>query len=154
MAVTRKGGGLTDGASPPLVATAVFLVDALTLQPESGASTTLTQFTTALSASTAISVKVTPGNLMALSCSNANAAVRFLQIHNRIVAPINADAPVAAWPIPAGSANSPGYVSLSVLDFGNAGFACAAGISIGISTTLATYTAATASEHVANGSFI
>lgn len=117
-------------------------------------STALTPFTTALSASTAIAVKASAGNLFSVSATNANAAVRYLQLHNRNVAPVSTNPPVAAWPIPAGTAAVPGRVLISTQDLGEAGYRCGIGIAIGISTALATYTAATAAEHVVNGSFV
>jgi hypothetical protein len=117
-------------------------------------ATALSQFTTALSASAAVSAKGSAGNLYALSATNANATVRYLQIHNKATAPATSDAPVAAWPIPAGSSTAPGSVFLSILDFGTAGYRCTTGIAIGISTTLATFTAATAADHIVNGSYV
>lgn len=112
------------------------------------------QFTTAITASTAVSAKASAGNLYSVNCTNANATVRYLQIHDKASAPSAGNVPVAAWPIPAGSTNAPGGVALGILEFGTAGYRCATGVAIGISTTLATYTAATAADHILNGSYV
>lgn len=94
-----------------------------------------------------LSVKASAGNLFSITCSNINAAVRYLQIHNKASAPANPNVPIISLPIPAGSATSPGYLSLTREDFGQGGIYLSTGIAIGISTTEATFTAATTTDH-------
>lgn len=101
-----------------------------------------------------ISVKASAGYLMSVIVTNENAAVRWLQLHNKATAPANPDAPVMSLPIPAGTANNPGVLTLDSRFFGEGGRTCSTGIAIGISTTEATFTGATASEHNISGSYL
>lgn len=94
-----------------------------------------------------VSVKATAGNVFAVTASNVNAAVRYLQLHNKASAPANPDVPIYSFPIPAGSATNPVSVTMDERFFGQAGKHFTTGIAIGISTTNATYTAATAADH-------
>lgn len=94
-----------------------------------------------------LSAKATAGNLMSIYASNENAAVRYLQLHNKASAPTSSDVPVVSLPIAAGTANNPGTIKLGRDIFGEGGKYFSTGISIGISTTKATFTAATATEH-------
>jgi hypothetical protein len=101
-----------------------------------------------------ISVKATSGNIGSLAASNINAAVRYLQIFNKSSAPANPDVPVLSFPIPAGSATVPGYLSLGMDELGAAGLNLATGIAVGVSTTAATFTAATTTDHVVMGRYV
>lgn len=101
-----------------------------------------------------ISVKAAPGYLMSVYVTNENAAVRFLQLHDKASAPVNPNAPVMSLPIPAGTANNPGVLKLGAEHFGPAGRQCAVGIAIGISTTETTFTAATTTEHSISGGYV
>lgn len=101
-------------------------------------------------AATAISVKTTPGNLLFLRCSNGNAALRYLQLHNKASAPSAGETPILSFALPAGaSAAIPAVIELGSGEFGPSVY-FSTGIAIGISTTAGTYTAATAGDHQTN----
>lgn len=105
--------------------------------------TELTQVTKAV-------VKSSAGNVFSAFISNANAAIRFFQLHNKATAPAAADVPIYSFPVPAGTANAPGTLILDQPFFTVRGSNFATGIGWAISTTYATFTdSATASEHVA-----
>lgn len=101
-----------------------------------------------------ISVKASAGHLMAIETTNENAAVRYLQFHNKATAPANPDVPVYSMPIPAGTSTVPGRLKLTQADLGPGGRAFSTGIAVGISTTAATFTAATAAEHNTSGGYV
>ena len=93
---------------------------------------------------TKASVKGSAGNVFKFRATNENAAVRYIQLHNKATAPAATDVPVLSWKIPAGTATTPGYVEFEFVY----GEAFATGIGIAVSTTQATFTdSATASEH-------
>jgi hypothetical protein len=91
--------------------------------------------------------KSSPGRVYALRATNANAAVRYLQLHNLAAVPTGGEAPKLSFPIPAGSAAAPAVLPLGAEYFGNQGEQFSVGIVWAVSTTAATYTAATAAEH-------
>lgn len=102
---------------------------------------------------TKANVKASAGSLLSVYASNTNAAVRYLQLHNKASAPTEGEKPVASFPIPAGTALIPGTLLINN-DFFNSDY-FSAGISWAISTTGSTFTdAATASEHFVNGMFL
>lgn len=89
-------------------------------------------------------IKPNPGNVYAVQATNANAAVRYLQLHNKATAPAGGDVPEYSFPIPA----SGGVVRVGEEFFGREGQYFTTGISFGISTTQNTFTdSATDSEH-------
>jgi hypothetical protein len=100
------------------------------------------------STATAGNLKATAGNVFSVVVTNANAAVRYLQLHNKASTPVNPDVPVLSIPIPAGTAAVPSILTLGAETFSMSGVNLATGVSWGISTTLATYTAATNADHV------
>ena len=105
--------------------------------------TELTQVTKAL-------VKGSAGNVFSILISNANATIRYFQLHNKATAPAATDVPIYSIPIPAGTANAPGIVILDDAFFTRGGYYFSTGIGWAISTTYATFTdSATASEHIA-----
>lgn len=93
-----------------------------------------------------VSVKATPGQLLSVVATNENAAVRYLQIHNKASAPTAGEAAVVSYIIPAGTTAAPGRIQLTMADFGNNGLHLSTGIALGISTAIDTFTAATAGE--------
>lgn len=101
-----------------------------------------------------LSVKASAGNLFSIVASNINAAVRYLQVHNKASAPSSGNTPVLSLPIPAGSATVPGYLTLGREIFGEGGSYLSTGIAIGISTAEATFTAATTTDHDFYGEYI
>lgn len=101
-----------------------------------------------------ISAKATPGNLLSIRATNINAAVRYLQVHNKATAPSGGDTAAISIPIPAGTAAAPGAVMLGNDFFGNNGLYLSTGIAIGISTAATTFTAATTTDHVVTGMYV
>jgi hypothetical protein len=96
-------------------------------------------------------IKNSLGNVFSVYVTNDNAAVRFLQLHNKATAPAGADVPLYSFKIPAGTANNPGVLVLDEAFFARGGAHFATGIGFAISTTFATFTdSATASEHIIN----
>ena len=93
-----------------------------------------------------VSVKATPGQLLSVVATNENAAVRYLQIHNKASAPTAGETAVVSYIIPAGTTAAPGRIQLTMADFGNNGLHLSTGIALGISTAIDTFTAATAAE--------
>lgn len=84
--------------------------------------------------------------LKAVHVTNVNAAVRYLQFFNTLTA---TGTPVFSFPVSAGTAAAPGSLQLSGAYFGN-GFLFSAALTWGISTSAATYVAATAADHTLN----
>lgn len=111
-------------------------------------------FFDALGADVDISVKATAGYLMSIVVTNINAAVRYVQLHDKATAPANPDVPIMSIPISAGSATLATTLILGEEFFGKGGRECTTGIAIGVSTTGNTFTAATASDHYISGSFV
>jgi len=96
-------------------------------------------------------IKSSAGNLYSVYVTNDNAAVRFLQFHNKATAPAAGEAPLEVFKIPAGTANNPGVLILDEAFFARGGDHFTIGIGFAISTTMATFTdSATASEHIIN----
>lgn len=93
-----------------------------------------------------ISIKAAPGNLLSIVATNENAAVRYLQIHNKASAPGAGETAVVSYLIPAGTTAAPGRIQLNAADFGTNGLFLSTGIAVGISTAIDTFTAATAGE--------
>lgn len=101
-----------------------------------------------------LAVKTSAGNLFSITVSNVNAAIRYLQIHNKASAPAATNVPVISLPIPAGSATVPGYLTIGRDQLGPAGYYLVTGIAIGISTTNTTFTAATTTDHNYFGTYV
>ncbi len=97
-------------------------------------------------AATAKNIKTTPGNVWAIRISNINAAVRYFQLHNKATIPLSTEVPQLSFIIPAGTATAPGILQLDETYFVPSEW-FTVGIGWAISTTVGTYTAATASEH-------
>lgn len=126
---------------------------ATTVRPVSSSSYTGVAFSAILN-DVDISVKNAAGNLLSVSASNINAAIRYLQIHNKASAPAGGDTPVFSFPIPAGTSTAPATVSLGREFLGQHGQHLTAGVAIGISTVAATFTAATTTDHTVNGTYV
>jgi hypothetical protein len=101
-----------------------------------------------------ISVKAAAGNLLSVSCSSINAAIRYLQLHNKATAPAGGDTAIFSFPIAAGSATVPASVTIGRDFFGQHGHHFTTGIAVGVSTAAATFTAATTTDHVVNGTYV
>lgn len=106
---------------------------------------------TSFGAATKAAAKGASGNVVSVAATNVNAAVRYLQLHNKATAPAGTEVPIISVPIPAGSATVPGSLVLDQGFFGPSGLNFATGIGWAISTTAGTFTdAATAAEHTVN----
>lgn len=79
--------------------------------------------------------------------TNANAAVRYLQLYNKVTTPAGADRPLYSFPVPAGSATAPGEIIIDRTFFLDYPVKFSTGLIWAVSTTNTTYTAATASDH-------
>lgn len=101
-----------------------------------------------------ISVKASAGSLLSVSATNINAAIRYLQVFNKATAPAGGDTAVFSFPIPAGSSTVPAVVSVARDFLGQNGHQFSTGIAVGVSTTAATFTAATTTDHVVNGTYL
>jgi hypothetical protein len=85
-----------------------------------------------------------PTYLVRVVFINRNAAVRFGNIHNKNTAPVATDVPALSLPIPAGTANNPGVLSI---ELGETWF-LDVGLGWSISTVEGVFTnSATATEH-------
>jgi len=97
---------------------------------------------------TKANIKASQGNVFSLIINNTNAAVRYLQLHNKASAPAAAEVPLISYPIPAGTAAVPGVLMLDNNFFTDAGINFSTGIGWAVSTTFATFTdSATNTEH-------
>lgn len=108
-------------------------------------------FTYPLAGSVSILVRNAGASLRSVTATSINASLRYLQIFNQRTAPATGDTPVLVFPLPAGSATNPGYVSVTAADLGDDGLQATTGLAIGVSTTAATFTAATATDHIVSG---
>lgn len=88
-------------------------------------------------------LKASAGNVFAARVTNANAALRYFQIHNTATAPTGGAVPLVFFPIPvSGGVMTVGPEFMAGIE------ACNAGVSWAISTTPTTFTdSATANEH-------
>jgi hypothetical protein len=100
------------------------------------------------STATAVNLKGSPGNVFSAVVTNANAAARYFQIHNKASTPVTNDVPVLSIPIPAGTAAAPSILKLGAETFSMSGVNLATGVSWAISTAVGTYQAATNGDHV------
>lgn len=101
-----------------------------------------------------IAVKGSKGNIKSVVVSNINAAIRYLQIHNKATAPASTNVPVLSIPIPAGTATQPAILELGPSFFGQDGLYLNVGVAVGVSTAAATFTAATVTDHTINGIYV
>ena len=91
--------------------------------------------------------KATAGLIMSFDVTSINAAVRYFQFYNSTGSTATV---LFSFPIPAGTSTAPARLTLGDTFFGNNGYCMSTGITWGISTTVATYTAATNTDHVVN----
>ncbi len=98
----------------------------------------------------AANLKAIPGIFFGVYATNQNAALRYFQIFNSSGTPAANAVPIWSFPIPAGSGTNPGVLQLPNLFFGMNGFYLNTGVAWGVSTTRATFTAATPTDHDIN----
>lgn len=94
-------------------------------------------------------VSSTPANVFTIQCTNANASIRYLQIHDGNSALSGGETPILSLPIPI----SGGALTLGPAELTQAGKRCANGFIWAFSTSLSTYTPATAAEHTISGQY-
>lgn len=94
-----------------------------------------------LGANTTLNVKATTGNVFSLTCHNANAASRYLQLHDTATTPSNAAVPKFSFLVPTAS-----QIIVGTDFFTVEGVAFATGIAFAFSTTRDTYTAGSAGD--------
>ncbi|BBD69543.1 hypothetical protein NIES4072_31240 [Nostoc commune NIES-4072] len=97
-------------------------------------------------ASNGANLKTSAGSFYAFTCTNANASIRYFQIFNKASVPTTNDVPITYFPVYGNN----GFLLIGQDILGGAGIDSTIltnGVAWGISTTAATYTAATASEH-------
>lgn len=99
--------------------------------------------------SAAVSVKGSAGAIYSVHASNSNAAIRYLHIFSKASAPALNDVPAHSFPIPAG-----GSILIGTDFFGPNGGYGSLGVAVGVSTTNATFTVATAADHNVNGMYL
>jgi hypothetical protein len=99
-------------------------------------------------AATKANLKASAGRVTAFRVTNANAAIRYFQLHNKATAPAGADVPVLWFLLPAGTAAVPSVTTISSDLLGETGVLLATGVGWAISTTATSFTdSATAAEH-------
>jgi len=86
-------------------------------------------------------VKASSGSVYSLSCYNANASTRYIQLHNRATVPTGGETPQASFPV---FSNSETVIGTDF--FGSLGESFSTGICFAFSTTQGTYTAGTAAD--------
>lgn len=91
--------------------------------------------------------KASAGKTFGFLATNINGSVRYFHIFDKITAIQAGDVPAYSIPLPAGSAAQPTIVVISQDFFGPDGKYFNTGVAWGVSTTNATFTAATASDH-------
>lgn len=96
---------------------------------------------------TTLNVKASSGRVRFVRGTNANAAVRYLQLHNSTSTPAASAVPQRWIPVPAGTAAAPAVVELGEDFFGEDGERFQTGVAWAWSSTAATYTAGTAGDH-------
>lgn len=101
---------------------------------------------TKIQASAGEAIKTSAGRLFSFACWNYSTSLRYLQLFDRTTAP--AGAPLKVYPIYPANTNGPGGFFLDRNFLGTDGAAFATGICWGLSTTLATYTAAATTDCV------
>lgn len=100
-----------------------------------------------LGAVSAAFIKAAAGNVFSLMIINRNAAIRYLQLHNKATIPLAGETAQESFPIPAGTAAQPGILVLDQSYFAPSAY-FATGIGFAISTTEATFTdTATPADH-------
>lgn len=124
-----------------------------TARKHSAASAYAPSLYTNFAAATKANIKNAAGTVVAATITNANAAVRYFQIHNKASAPAGTDVPIFSFPVPAGTAAAPGSLILTADLFND--YFLATGVGWAISTTVATFTdSATAGDHVTHVEYV
>lgn len=94
-----------------------------------------------LGANATLNVKSGAGAVYSVSCYNANTSSRYIQLHDTATTPAGGAAPKFSFLVPPG-----GQIVIGTDFFTQAGVSFSSGIAFAFSTTLNTYTAATAAD--------
>lgn len=154
--VQHSGGDAYDVKQAYLIAGEDLTNNLQAIAPQNvvSASYSATGFANA-GAATKANQKASAGMLRSIRASNVNAAIRYLQVHNKASAPAGGDTAIFSFAIPAGTATAPGITEIGAEFFGLVGYYLSLGVSWAISTTSGTFTdSATAAEHNTNGSYV
>lgn len=117
-------------------------VGQMVVKPIAVSTYSWTQFQN-LGANATLNVKATPGNVKSVYCHNVSGGDRYFQLHNTATTPGGGAVPARTYFVPAG-----GVLELTGSYFGEQGINFSTGIAFAFSTTEATYTAATATDHI------
>lgn len=103
---------------------------------------------------TKANAKASTGVVYSFRVTNANAAVRYFQIHDKASAPAGTDTALRYFLIPAGTATQPAVLQLDP-SYLASNINCSLGVSWAISTTATTFTdSATASDHTVDLNYL
>lgn len=114
--------------------------EAVTLVQSDGTPYTPSTFKN-LGANATLNVKSSAGTVFSLSCANANAASRYIQLHNTTTVPGGGAVPIFSFLVTSGN-----QIVIGTDFFTNEGVAFATGIAFAFSTTQNTYTAGSAGD--------
>ncbi len=106
---------------------------------------------------TAVAFTVDPqvaSSLLSFTATNINAAIRYVQFFNSSTIPTSGQVPVFSFTLPAGTATVPSIFTLSQDWLSLYGFSFPNGLTIAFSTSAGSYTAATASDHTIQGTYL
>lgn len=131
----------------------MWVVDfALTDRRASAGRTPVVSTFQSLGAAATATPKAAAGSLLAITASNRNAAVRYLQVFNSTSSTATV---LFQWPIPAITGTTAvGTVAVDSKFFSDNGWPFSIGITWGVSTTSGSYVAATAGEHDVAGTYL
>lgn len=102
-----------------------------------------------------IVVKASAGHLISVEATNINASARYLQLWNLASAPSGgASAGLVAVKVIPGNGGSAALPGANGFNYAPGGRAFSTGIVVTISTTAATFTAATTSDHIVTGAYV
>lgn len=97
---------------------------------------------------TKANVKSGSSRARAIIVTNANAAARYFQLHNKATAPVATETSDLYFLVPAGTAAVPGRIEIGESFFGSPGRVYPTGLGWAVSTTASAFTdAATAADH-------
>lgn len=94
--------------------------------------------------------KASAGTLFTASISSLDTNLIYFQVFNKASGPSGGDTPIFSFPVGAATATAPNYLKIGPDTFTGLGYAFATGISWGISSTNATYTATADSASLFN----
>lgn len=97
-------------------------------------------------ANATLNVKASAGNILSIYCENANAAVRYIQVHNTATVPGGGAVPLLVYQVPAAVAGVSGVTAIGAEMLGLQGNNFSTGLAFAFSSTSGTYTAGAAAD--------